>query len=225
MSVMASGGGSVGRRTAWLVAVPLLAGTAALVLGAAATAAFAVVLTPYETPAPGVLEAGRGVLASTLGDLTTPRALAPVAAGVLLAGLTWAVGLGLGAQRLFPRRRRALPAFAAVLVSAAVAWVAVGVLAASEGDVWAVTVDDAVDAVLVASVAAGLLVFVPAGYFWQPVVGRPMGASGAPRPAPHPATRPIPRADRPVPRPAPRPAPRRPARAKPVTAPRPAGLL
>ncbi|KGM14934.1 hypothetical protein N867_14015, partial [Actinotalea fermentans ATCC 43279 = JCM 9966 = DSM 3133] len=158
----------MGRRTAWLVAVPLLAGTAALVLGAAATAAAAVVLTPYEMPAPGVLEAGRGVLASTLGDLTTPRALAPVAAGVLLAGLTWAVGLGLGAQRLFPRRRRALPAIGAVLVSAAVAWVAIGVVAAAEADVWAVTVDDAVDAVLVAAVGTGLLVFLPAGHFWRP---------------------------------------------------------
>lgn len=195
------------RRTAWLVAAPLLAGAAALVLGAAAASALAVVLTPYETPAPPVLDAGRAVLASTLGDLTDLRQLAPVAVGVLLAELTWMVGLGLGAQRLFPRRRRAVPAVAAVLLSALAAWVAVGLLA-RDGGLWAVSVDDAVDAVLVGGVAAALLVYVPAGQHW------PMPAQTGPAAEPRTSAR-SPRAPRPEPS----------ARPKAVTAPRPAGLL
>lgn len=153
------------RRMAWLAAAPLLAGTAALMLGAAAASALAVVLTPYETPAPQVLDAGRAVLASTLGDLTDLRQLAPVAVGVLLAELTWIVGLGLGAQWLFPRRRRAIPALAAVVLSALGAWVAVGVLA-GDGGLWAVTVDDAVNAVLVGGVVSALVVYLPAGQHW-----------------------------------------------------------
>ncbi len=195
------------RRTAWLAAAPLLAGAAALVLGAAATSAFAVVLTPYEIPAPPVLDAGRAVLASTLGDLTDPRQLAPVAAGVLLAQMTWVVGLGLGAQRLFPRRRRAIPAVAAVVLSALGAWVAIGLLAGADG-LWAVTVDDAVNAVLIGAVAAGLVVFLAAGHHWPLVRSR---QAAEPRPESAPRTRPA-SAIRPVPVP------------KRVAAPRPAGL-
>lgn len=194
------------RRTAWLVAAPLLAGTAALMLGAAAASALAVVLTPYETPAPPVLDAGRAVLASTLGDLTDLRRLAPVAVGVLLAELTWMVGLGLGAQRLFPRRRRAIPAFAAVVLSALGAWIAVGLLAGDAG-LWAVTVDDAVDAVLIGGVAAALVVYVPAGQQW------PMAAQTGPVAEPRSSAR-SPRAPRPEPS----------ARPKAVTAARPVGL-
>lgn len=188
------------RRTTWLVAAPLLAGTAALMLGAAAASALAVVLTPYETPAPAPLDAGRAVLASTFGDLTDLRQLAPVAVGVLLAELTWVVGLGLGAQRLFPRRRRAIPAFAAVVLSALGAWVAIGLLA-GDGGLWAVAVDDAVRAVLISGVASALLVFLPAGQHW------PMAA----RPGPVAPASTVPR--------------RRPPRPKAVAAPRPAGLL
>lgn len=193
------------RRTAWLAAAPLLAGTAALMLGAAAASALAVVLSPYEKPAPQVLDAGRAVLASTLGDLTDPRRLAPVAAGVLLAELTWIVGLGLGAQRLFPRRRRALPALAAVVLSALGAWVAVGVLA-GDGGLWAVSVDDAVNAVLVGGVVSALVVYLPAGQHW------PMALEPAPA-APARAWARLRGQE-----------PQRPAGPKAVTAPRPAGL-
>lgn len=194
------------RRAAWLVAAPLLSGTAALVLGAAAASALAVVLTPYETPAPPVLDAGRAVLASTLGDLTDPRQLAPVAAGVLLAELTWVVGLGLGAQRLFPRRRRAIPALAAVVVSALGAWVAVGLLAGEAG-LWGLGVEDAVNAMSLGGVASALLVYVPAGQHWpmsepdEPVLPQRVAA-----------------------RPSRGPRPDAPARPKAVAAPRPAGL-
>lgn len=203
------------RRMAWLAAAPLLAGTAALMLGAAAASALAVVLTPYETPAPQVLDAGRAVLASTLGDLTDLRQLAPVAVGVLLAELTWVVGLGLGAQWLFPRRRRAIPAFAAVVLSALGAWIAIGLLAGSEG-LWAVRVDDAVDAVLIGGVLSALVVYLPAGRHWPTV--------DEPAPSVHPRTWVRPargqRPDGPV-----RPArPTRPARPKAVTEARPAGL-
>jgi len=179
------------RRTAWLAAAPLLAATAALMLGAAAASALAVVLTPYETPAPHLLDAGRAVLSSTFGDLTDLRQLAPVAVGVLLAELTWVVGLGLGAQWLFPRRRRAIPAFAAVILSALGAWVAIGLLAGDDG-LWGLTVDDAVDAVLVAGVLSALIVYVPAGQHWpmapEPVVAaRPRAwarLAGGQRPEP-----------------------------------------
>lgn len=191
-------------RTAWLVAAPLLAGAAALMLGAVAASALAVVLAPYETPAPPILDAGRTVLASTLGDLTDLRQLAPVATGVLLSALTWAVGLGLGAQWLFPRRHRAAPVYAAVVLSALSAWVAVGLLAGDDG-LWKVTVDDAVNAVVVAAVAAGLVVFLAAGQYWEQTTIRP-----------HPVHVPRPRVKPPA-----RPAP---VTVKRVTAPRPAGL-
>lgn len=193
------------RRMAWLVAAPLLAGTAALMLGAAAASALAVVLAPYEQPAPQVLDAGRAVLTSTLGDLTDPRQLAPVAVGVLLAELTWIVGLGLGAQWLFPRRRRAVPAIAAVVLSALGAWVAVGVLSL-DGGLWAVTVDGAVNAVLVGGVVSALVVYLPAGQLW------PMALQPAPT-APARAWARL-RGQRPQPV----------VRPKAVTAPRPAGL-
>ena len=193
------------RRTAWLVAAPLLAATAALLLGAAAASALAVVLTPYETPAPPVLDAGRAVLASTVGDLTDPRQLAPVAAGVLLAELTWAVGLGLAAQRLFPRRRRAVPAVAAVVLSALGAWVALGV-AAGEAGLQPLTVDAAVNALIVGSVLSALLVYVPAGQHW-PMTEPPLEAPRTPAP------------------PVREPRAARPARPRAVTAPRPASLL
>ncbi len=192
------------RRTAWLAAAPLLAGTAALMLGAAAASALAVVLTPYETPAPQVLDAGRAVLASTLRDLTDLRQLAPVAVGVLLAELTWVVGLGLGAQRLFPRRRRAIPALAAVVLSALGAWVAIGLLAGADG-LWAVEVQDAVNAVLVAGVLSALVVYLPAGQHWPMEVDAVPHARASARPA---------RRER----------PQRPTGPTAVTAPRPAGL-
>lgn len=188
------------RRTAWLVATPLLAGASALVLGAAAVCALAVVLTPYEAPVPQGLDAGRAVLESTLGDLTDPRQLAPVAAGVLLAALTWVVGLGLGAQRLFPRRRRAIPAVAAVVLSALAAWVGLGLLPGEDG-LWAVTVDDAVNAIVLGAVSTGLLVLLVAGQQWpthEPDLELEQPAGRAPE--------------------------RVPARGKRVTAPRPAGL-
>lgn len=193
------------RRAAWLAAAPLLAGTAALMLGAAAASALAVVLTPYETPAPQVLDAGRAVLASTLRDLTDLRQLAPVAVGVLLAELTWVVGLGLGAQRLFPRRRRAVPALAAIVLSALGAWVGVGLLAGADG-LWAVRVDDAVNVVLIAGVLSALVVYLPAGQHW------PM----APEPAPAAPARAWARLRGRE--------PQRPARPRAVSAPRPAGL-
>jgi hypothetical protein len=192
------------RRTAWLAAAPLLAGTAALMLGAAAASALAVVLTPYETPAPQVLDAGRAVLASTLRDLTDLRQLAPVAVGVLLAELTWVVGLGVAAQRLFPRRRRAVPAFAAVVLSALGAWVGIGLLAGADG-LWAVGVQDAVNVVLVAGVLSALVVYMPAGQHW------PMEAETVPHAR---AWARFARGER-LPQP---------ARPKAVTAPRPAGL-
>ena len=219
------------RRMAWLAAAPLLAGTAALMLGAAAASALAVVLAPYGTPAPGMLDAGRAVLASTLGDLTGPRQLAPVAVGVLLAELTWMVGLGLAAQRLFPRRRRAIPAIAAVVLSVPGAWVAIGLLAI-DGGLWAVEVRGAVDAVLVAGVLSALVVYLLAGQQWpMPAGPRP---TAQPRPTVHPRFGARPR--RPVLpwRPVPPQASQRPkgsqrrqstVQPKPVTTPRPAGLL
>lgn len=185
------------RRTAWLLAAPLLAGTAALVLGAVAAAALAVVLAPFDAPAPGMVEAGRGVLASTLGDLTDLRQLAPLAAGVLLAELSWMVGLGLAAQRLFPRRRRAIPALVAVVISPMTAWVGVGLVAGGDG-VRTLAVQTAVTAVLVASVIAGMAVFVAAGERWHAAPSRPPTQAPRPRRAPRP---------------------------KAVAAPRPAGLL
>lgn len=194
------------RRMAWLAAAPVLAGTAALMLGAAAASALAVVLTPYEAPTPEVLDAGRAVLASTLGDLTDLRRLAPVAVGVLLAELTWIVGLGLGAQRLFPRRRRAIPAVAAVVLSALGAWVALGALAGADG-LWSVSVDDAVNAVLIGGVVSALVVYLPAGQHW------PMAEDPAPSVHPRTWVRLV-RGQRDEPR----------SRPRAVTTPRPAGL-
>lgn len=186
------------RRIAWLVAAPLLAGTWALVLGGIAASSFADVLSD-EKPTPGLPDAGRAVLASTLGDLTDLDRLAPVAAGVLLAAMAWVVGLGHGAQRLFPRRRRIWPALTAVVVSGLAGWVALGVVAGNGGaDVEVRTV---VVAVATVAVVMAVAVFLAAAYWsdGEPVPVRrppvrpyvpgwpvPTRRVGAPRPAGHP---------------------------------------
>lgn len=155
------------RRTAGLVAAPLLTAAGALAMGGIAAAAFTIALTPYDKPMPGASEAGRAVFESTLGDLTDPLRLAPVAAGVLLAELTWIFGIGITAQRLFPRRRRWLPGVAAVVLSLLGAWIAIG-LVAGDGGLWGIAVHDAVRAIAVAGVLAALLVLIPAGMYWAP---------------------------------------------------------
>lgn len=151
-------------RTAWLAATPLLAGTAALVLGGVAAASGAVALAPTDSPVPALTDAGRAVLGSPLGDLTDLRQLVPVAAGVVLAALTWVVGLGYGVQRMFPRRRRAVPGFVAVLVSTLASWVALGV--AAGGDAAVLDVRGALGAVWVTAVVAAMGVLLGAGYLW-----------------------------------------------------------
>ena len=117
-------------RLAWLVAVPLTAAAAAMLLGAAAAATAAVVLTPFDGAEVTISESGRSLLAMTLADLDHTQTLAAVLIGLVLAELTWAVGLGVGAQALFPRRRRLIPALSAVLLGLVCGWVALGVLAA-----------------------------------------------------------------------------------------------
>ena len=169
---------------AWLAAVPLLAAAGAMVLGAACAAAAGVLLTPYGGDADLTFAgAGRDLLALTLGDLDQPRLLAPIAVGLIIAEMAWVVGLGVGAQRLMPRRRRLIPAAAAVLLSALADWVAVGALAAG-AEARDITVASAAVAVVFASVAAGLIVLPLAGHRW-PLAPRPL-----PRPRPTPAARP-----------------------------------
>lgn len=171
-------------RMAWLATAPVVAGAAALVLGAATAATAAVVVTPYDGSLDvSIAEAGRALLSLTLGDLDDPLRLLPVAVGVVVAGLTWSVGLGLGAQALFPRRRRLLPAAAAVLLSALAGWVAIGVLAVGQ-EAREITVGRAAAALVLTGLAMAAPVYPLAGHRWRltPQVAR--------RPGPRPAARP-----------------------------------
>lgn len=154
-------------RLAWLVAVPLTAAAAAMLLGAVAAATAAVVLTPFDGAEVTIAESGRSLLAMRLADLDDTQTLAAVSIGLVLAELTWAVGLGVGAQALFPRRRRLIPALSAVLLGLVCGWVALGVLAAS-AEAREIAIGSAAQALVVASLAAGLAVFVPAGLHWLP---------------------------------------------------------
>jgi len=173
------------RRAAWLVAVPMLAAASAMVLGAAAAAATAVVVAPFDGAEPTFAVEGRALLGVTLGDLDDPLRALPVLTGVLLGALTWSVAVGLGAQRLFPARRRLLPAAAAVVLAGLVGWITIGGMAAG-AVARDITVGSAAGALVLASVGAGVAVLLPAGFRWpmpsQPVPPRRRPAATA-RPA------------------------------------------
>lgn len=172
-------------RMAWLVAVPLMAAAVAMLLGAASAATAAVVLTPFDGGDVTIGDSGRALLQLTLADLEDPKSLAAVGIGLVLTELTWAVGLGVGAQTLFPRRRRLIPALSAVLLAGVCGWVALGALAAG-AEARDITVGSAARALVLASVVAGLAVFVFAGHHWplarQPAQPRQRPAAAA-RPA------------------------------------------
>ncbi|NLE71758.1 MAG: hypothetical protein GX609_06630 [Actinomycetales bacterium] len=172
-------------RMAWLVAAPLLSAAGALVLGSACAAAAAVVVTPYGTDVEVTVSgAGRELLAAALGELDSPVRLMPVVVGLVIAALAWTVGLGVGAQELFPRRRRLVPAAGAVLLSAAAGWVALGLLAVGT-EAREIAVGSAAGAIVLAWVAAGLVVFPLAGRHWPEAPQRlpRTGTAGAARPA------------------------------------------
>lgn len=151
------------RRGFWLVMWPALAVLAALVVGVGALGAASLAAEP---DGPADTEGLQLVLdrAAASGDvLVTELTGSPVAAGaVVLAVLAWLVGLGVGAQRYFPRGRRLAPAVLAVLVAAGV--VALGVVLDEPAPS---TLGALVPVAAAAALIGGVVVFPLAGHLWQ----------------------------------------------------------